>query len=64
VVRWTWKIIVVSIAEVVPNSLGRPHRELKRGEEQPSDGKEPDCISSRIESVSVAGGRYGICALA
>lgn len=39
-VQWTWKIdVVLLVAEGIPKSLSRSHRELKRGEEQPHDGE-------------------------
>jgi hypothetical protein len=56
VVQWTWKTDVVLIAGGVPKSLSRSHRELKRGEERPHDS-EDRAISSRVESVSIAGGQ-------
>jgi hypothetical protein len=58
VVQWTWKTDVVLIAEGVPKSLSRSHRELERGEEQPHDSEDRP-ISSRVESVFYRRGSIG-----
>lgn len=49
---------MVLIAEGVPKSLSRPHRELERGEELPHDSEDRP-ISSRVEPVSIAGEPIG-----
>lgn len=58
-VRWTWKIDVVLIAEGVPEVSGQTPTGIEAGE--PSDSEGP--ISSRVGSVYVAGGfDIGPCA--
>ena len=49
---------MVLIAEGVPKSLSRSHRELERGEELPHDSEDRP-ISSRVEPVSIAGESIG-----